>query len=229
MEEEPHSVIKSQPESRRLKDAFVALSPLLVIIVSFVTANVFKPLWDVWAWVPGILIYWMVIAFLIWRGGGLASISRWLGRSKGHWGWSVFAIVLALPALPMILSKSHLLQGLSIWLPWLLLGLMNPFLEESYWRGLILDSIVRWPRWLAISYSAAFFMLNHLVGLGTTSIACRHPVFLANVFIVGICFGIIYYKTRSLRWLIVSHALTDWFSLSVPVFLNLYVPPHPSF
>jgi len=225
MEIESGFVDESQPKLRGLKNVFVAVSPLLVIVISFVTARVFKPILDAWAWAPGILIYWITIAFFVWWGGGSASIMRWLGRSKRHWGWAVFAVILALPALPMLLTKSHLLSGLSIWLPWLLLGLINPWLEEGYWRGLVLDSTMQWPRWLAIIYSSAFFTLNHLVGLGTTSIACRHPIFLANVFVVAVCFGIIYSKTRSLRWLIFSHALTDLFSLSVPVFLNLYVPP----
>jgi membrane protease YdiL (CAAX protease family) len=225
MENEADSVVKADSNSRSFKTTLILWSPLFVLIISSLTAHIFSPIWDVWAWVPDILIYWMVIAFFIWWGGGKGSIKRWLGRSKGHWGCGVFAVILALPAFPMFLTKSHLLSGLSIWLPWLLLGLINPWLEEGYWRGLMLDSTMRWPRWLAIIYSAAFFTLNHLVGLGTTSIACRHPIFLANVFIVGVCFGIIYVKTGSLRWLVFSHALTDLFSLSVPVFLNLYVPP----
>jgi hypothetical protein len=226
MEKKADLTVMADPEPRKSNNSLVLLSPLLVIIISSATARMFKVIWGVWAWAPGILIYWFVIALLIWRGGGKVSIKKWLGRSKGRWGWSVFALVLALPALPMVLTKSYLLRGVSIWLPWLLLGVINPFLEEGYWRGLILDSAVRFPKWLVISYSAAFFALNHLVGLGTTSIACRHPVFLANVFVMGVCCGIIYYRTGSLRWLIFSHALTDLFSLSVPVFLNLYVPPN---
>ncbi|HUI29346.1 MAG TPA: CPBP family intramembrane glutamic endopeptidase [Candidatus Acidoferrales bacterium] len=225
MEKETDSTTTAHPEFGKLNNSLVLLSPLLVIIISFAAARIFKVIWGVWAWAPGILIYWIAIAILIWWGGGRSSIKRWLGSSKGGWGWSVFAVILALPALPMILTKSHLLHGISIWLPWLLLGLINPFLEEGYWRGLVLDSTSKWSKWLSVPYSALFFALNHLVGLGTTSIACRNPIFLANVFIIGICFGIIYYRTGSLRWLIFSHALTDLFSLSVPVFLNLYVPP----
>ena len=222
---ENESVNKSGSESRTLKATIILLSPLFVNAVSLTVAHIFKPIWEVWAWVPGILIYWMIISFLILWGGGKTSIRKWLGPSQGRWGWAVLALILALPPLQMFLTKGYLLKGISIWLPWLLLGLINPFLEEGYWRGLVLDSAANWSKWLAVSFSSAFFTLNHLVGLGATSIACRNPVFLANVFIIGIIFGIIYYKTRSLRWLILSHGLTDLFSLSVPVFLNLYIPP----
>ena len=44
-------------------------------------------------------------------------------------------------------------------------------------------------------------------------------------FCVGVLFSIIYLKTKSLRWLIVGHALADFLGLSVAVFLNLWVPP----
>lgn len=217
--------MKSNSDGGGFKNTLIVLSPLLVCILSFFTAHIFKSVWDVWAWVPIVIIYWIIISFFILWGGGRASIRRWLQPSRSHWGWAVFAVALALPSLRMILTQSYLLKGVLIWLPWLLLGLTNPFLEEGYWRGLILDITSKWPTWVAIIYSSLFFMLNHLVGLGTTSIACRNPIFLTTVFISGVCFGIIYFKTRSLRWLIFSHALTDLFSLSVPVFLNLYVPP----
>jgi uncharacterized protein len=58
-----------------------------------------------------------------------------------------------------------------------------------------------------------------------TSIGSRNPIFLINTFVVGVVFSIIYLKTKSLRWLIVGHALADLLGLSVAVFLNLWVPP----
>ena len=88
----------------------------------------------------------------------------------------------------------------------------------------MLDSRGKLPAWLVIIYTGALFSLNHL-SLAVTSIACRNPVFLINTFILGILYGVVYYKTRSLRWLIIAHMLMDLLGISVLAFLNIYIPP----
>ncbi|MFC4663744.1 MULTISPECIES: CPBP family glutamic-type intramembrane protease [Oceanobacillus] len=43
--------------------------------------------------------------------------------------------------------------------------------------------------------------------------------------LLGIVWSIIYFKTGSLRWAIFSHFLVNLGIMTVPVFLNVYVPP----
>jgi membrane protease YdiL (CAAX protease family) len=74
-------------------------------------------------------------------------------------------------------------------------------------------------------YISLFFSLNHLLGIGVTSAGGRHPVLIVNALVLGILFSVIYLKTKSLRWVIIGHALADLLGLSVAVFLNLWVPP----
>jgi hypothetical protein len=167
----------------------------------------------------------MIIAGLTIWGGGRESVKRWLAPAQGGWGWSALAVLLGLLGLTMFISSWQLVKPVLIFIPWLILGLVNPFLEEFYWRGLILDLTRDWSTWLRVGYSSAFFALNHLYGIAFTSIGARNPVFLVNTFILAILFSVIYLKTKSLRWLIVGHAMADLLGLSVPVFLNLWVPP----
>jgi membrane protease YdiL (CAAX protease family) len=125
----------------------------------------------------------------------------------------------------MFIGSWQLITPLQIFIPWLILGLINPFLEEFYWRGLMLDMTQTWPKWIPVLYISLFFALNHVFGIAFTSIGAGNPIFLINTFVLGVLFSIIYLKTKSLRWLIIGHGLADLLGLSIPVFLNLWVPP----
>jgi membrane protease YdiL (CAAX protease family) len=104
------------------------------------------------------------------------------------------------------------------------------WLDQSFPRRVVLERLApRQDYYLAelgqYIGTSFLFMMNHLFGIGVTSIGGRHPVLFVNTFVFGVVFGVIYKETNSLRWLIIAHALTDLFGLSVAVFLNLWVPP----
>jgi len=207
------------------KQKFIWISPVLIVTISAITIRVAAISLGVWAWLPWILVYWAIIGGLAIWGGGKESVQRWMKPAEGNWLWSGLAVVLGLSGITMFISSWQLITPLHIFIPWLILGFVNPFLEEWYWRGLMLDMTQTWPNWIRVLYSSAFFSLNHLLGIAITSIGARNPIFLINTFVLGVLFSIIYLKTKSLRWLIVGHALADLLGLSVPVFLNLWIPP----
>lgn len=105
-------------------------------------------------------------------------------------------------------------------------ALVNPCLEEGYWRGLIIDVAARWPRWLVILYSGGLSAINHLFVMVIVP-AARNPAVWAYQLVVGLLMGVVYIKTKSLRWPIVTHAVINLLSLSVAMFLNLFVPGVP--
>jgi len=207
------------------KQPLIWISPVLVVLISTISIRVAASFIGVWAWLPWILIYWANIGVLVVWGGGKESIQRWMKPAEGNWLWSGLAVLLGLSAITIFISSWQLLKPLYIFVPWLILGIVNPFLEEWYWRGLMLDTTQTWPGWIRVLYSSIFFSLNHLFGITVTSIGSRHPFFLINTFVLGVLFSVVYLKTKSLRWLIVSHALADLLGLSIAVFLNLWVPP----
>lgn len=207
------------------KHLFLLLSPILVVGSGVLVIRLAEPALGTWAWVPWILSYWVSIAALVLWGGGREAIRTWMSRPVGHWAWSALAVLLGLGGLTIFLGSWRLLLPWWIWLPWLLVAAINPFLEEWYWRGLLLDRAGSLPAWIGITGSGVFFALNHLFGIGYTSIGCRNPVFVVQTFVLAVLFGVIYKKTRSLRWAIAGHVLADLLGLSVPVFLNLWVPP----
>lgn len=211
----------SSQNRRRL----ILFSPLVIIAVGRLTAYFVGLLLGIWVWIPMILVVWAIFALMIIWGGGRESIRRWLRAPHGAWGWSVLAVVVGLIPLNVFILNWKLFPSVWIILAWLLFALINPLLEEGYWRGLLLDNTRSWPGWLGVLYSTFFFALNHPLTLGVYSIANRHPAVLISTAIMGLTWGVVYRKTQSLRWTIFAHMLTDLFNLSILSFLNIVVPP----
>ena len=207
------------------KNLLVVLSPFAVVGIGSLVIRLSSVYLGVWAWVPWILVYWGMMGLLTFWFGGKASIKKWLAKPTGNWLWSALAVLIGLSSLYMFVSSWQVLLSLQVFIPWLIVGLLNPFLEEWYWRGLLLDFTVEWKSWISILLFSVLFSLNHLLGIGVTSIGCRHPVLIMNTLVVGVLYSWVYKKTKSLRWVIVGHALADILGLSVAVFLNLWVPP----
>jgi uncharacterized protein len=156
--------------------------------------------------------------------GGISSIKKWLSKPIGNWVWSLLAVIIGFSGIYMLITSWKVLSSPQIIFFWLLVGLINPFLEEFYWRGLLLDYTEKWNNWLRIILITLLFSSNHFFGIGVTSIGCHHPILIINTFIVGFLYSWVYIKTKSLRWAIIGHFLADIFGLSVPVFLNLWLP-----
>ena len=212
----------SNQNRRRL----ILLSPLVIIAVGRLTAYLAGVVFGVWVWIPMTLIVWVMFALMITWGGGREAIGRWLRAPKGAWGWSVLAIVVGLIPLSVFILGWNLFPSVWIVLAWLLFALVNPVLEEGYWRGLLLDNTRNWPGWLGVLYSTFFFAINHPLTVGVYSIANRHPAVLVSTFVMGLAWAVVYRKTHSLRWTIFAHMLTDLLNLSVLAFLNIVVPPN---
>jgi uncharacterized protein len=197
-------------------------SPILIILVAFAIAILAGNVLDVWVWVPIMVVYWFLIALLVWANGGKSLLIRWLAPSKGPWYWNVLALVLVVPLLPSFIGNIHFYSERWILLLTIVVALINPWFEEAYWRGLILDRTSEWSYWVSLLLSSTFFTINHLP-LAVHSIAIRYT--LIPVFVMGLVWGIVYKKTKSLRWVILGHILVNLFSLMIPAFMNLLLPP----
>lgn len=203
------------------KKQLVLLSPFLIITVNFGVAFAFQDTLGSWAFAPMILIGWALWLFFILKFGGKESIKQWLKKPKGKWGWSILAILVGLIPLPLFLFHSDTLTNWTIWLPWITLALINPWIEEFYWRGLLLNYTKDWLNWLAVLYSSALFALNH-AAFGINSELNSGFEIVVSTFIMGMVWAWVYKKTQSLRWVIFAHFLVNFLGLSVPAFLDMW-------
>ncbi len=206
------------------RQRIILFSPVAIVVLGSITAHLSLKFFNTWAWLPTNLILWGMFGFMIYWGAGRKDIKGWLQPSRGAWGWSVLALTVGIIPLGVFILNWNLFPATWIVIAWVLFALINPLLEEGYWRGLLIDNTGNWPIWLRLLYSTFFFAINHPLSLGAFSIANRHPVTFVSTFIMGLVWSYVYYRTKSLRWVIVAHILTDLLNLSILTFLNIVVP-----
>ncbi|GAJ97765.1 CPBP family intramembrane glutamic endopeptidase [Geomicrobium sp. JCM 19055] len=210
----------------RAKTTWILLSPIIIIAIGFVVATLFSSFMNEWAWVPLAIVYWSLLGYCIYRFKGNKQVKSWLGKSRPSKGIVSLGWVVGLFPFTVLLMNLHVLNDPWIIGLWLLFAMINPVFEELYWRGLLLDAAMkRFPNWASIAYTTVFFVLSHPLMWGVFSIANQHIHVLLYLPILGIVWSLIYIKTGSLRFAIASHALVNIGILTVPVFLNLYIPP----
>ena len=203
------------------KKQIVFASPFLIIAINFGIAFLSGNIIGKWAFIPIILIEWCLFLFFILRYTEKETRKKWLQKSKGSFGWNILALFIGILPLPLFLMHYETLDIWQVWLPWILLALINPWLEEFYWRGVLLDYTKNWSNWIAIIFTSLVFALNHAV-FGVNSELNSGFTVLISTFIMGIIWGLVYKKTYSLRWIILAHFLVDFFNLSAASFLDLY-------
>ncbi len=207
------------------KRTLVLLSPFIVMAFGYLVAKVGGYYIGVWSWVPLLITIWLIMAFFVFYGTNKETRLKWLQPSKGKWGWAVLAILIGFIPLPLLVFHWNLLIPTEIWVSWLVFGLVNPWIEESYWRGLLMNTANNWEPWKVIGYTSILFAVSHPIMWGVNSVANFTVEVFASTLVMGVIWALVYYKTGSLRWVITSHILVDLFNLSIPIFLNLYTPP----
>jgi membrane protease YdiL (CAAX protease family) len=199
----------------------VLLSPWLIIAVHLATAYIFGHLIGKWAFVPMMLTCWVLWLFFILKFRGANAIKLWLQKTQKNWGWNVLAIVIGFIPLPVFLFHHEALSPYYIWLPWVIIAIVNPWIEEFYWRGLLLDYTKHWKIWVSVLYTSTLFAVNH-IAFGINSVVNSGYEVIIATFVMGIVWAVVYKKTNSLRWAIASHFLVDAFNLSAASFLDAF-------
>ena len=110
------------------------VSPLLVIAFGHLVARLAVPSLGAWAWVPVSFTYWALMGLFIGLSAGPAVFRNWLRPSRGSWCWRALPLLIPVLFVPVVFLPNTQLLGLNtLTLLWLLVALLNPFLEEGYW------------------------------------------------------------------------------------------------
>jgi membrane protease YdiL (CAAX protease family) len=203
------------------KEKIVLASPFLIIAINFMIAFLFGIIIGKWAFIPIMLTEWSLFLYFIFRYTEKKTRKKWLKKPNASFGWNILALFIGLLPLPLFLMHYETLKIWQVWLPWILLALINPWIEEFYWRGLLLEYTKNWSNWTAIFYTSFVFALNHAV-FGVNSELNSGFTIIISTFIMGIIWGFVFKKTNSLIWIIIAHFLVDFFNLSASSFLDLY-------
>lgn len=203
---------------------YAVLSPVLLVAIC-ACVQVLAGRWmGVWAWVPTMLCFWAVIAWFTHGFCGFAAALNRFKQGSGGVAWPAIAIAAGLLSLHGFLSHWSLLSEPHLIVAWLAFALINPWFEESYWRGLLMDATASWGKSLSLLYSSIWFAASHPLVWGIHSLPLRKMEAVAALLFVGLLWGMTYQRTGSLRGPVAGHMLANLFGLAALVLLNLYDP-----
>lgn len=200
----------------------VLVSPVIVIMIGFVVAVISRQWLDpVVAWLPPMIAYWvsLLLALVLLR--GLQAYRGWLQPSQGHWIFRILSLLnvvfIAIPSL--LFAKAISVSSPGLVIAWLLIVVLNPLVEEGYWRAALLDAASKYPSWMSILYSAFWFGLSHPLIIGVNIALVAGITGFIGAFINGLIWAITYRFSGSLRWGIATHIAANVFSIAI--FLGL--------
>ncbi|MFP7413840.1 CPBP family intramembrane glutamic endopeptidase [Priestia filamentosa] len=213
-------------ESSKRKKVIILLSPIIVILLGFITATGFSRFIDGWAWIPLAIVYWSSLGFCIGYFKENKQVKDWLKKPENSILPIILSLLLGMFPLSILIINYKLFDSIVLIVLWILFALINPWFEELYWRGVLLDAAIEWfPKWMSILYTTILFVLSHPLMWGVFSIASTSYHLYIYLMVMGIVWSLTYFKTKSLRWVILSHFIVDVGNLTVLTFLNIYVPP----
>jgi len=201
------------------------LAPIFVIAFGASITVTFYSFMNEWVWVILALAYWGSSFLIAYKELGKEEIRAFFQKPVGSRGWLVLCFFVGLIPLSILFLNLNLLISYPVITAlWLLFAFVNPFFEQVFWRGYLLSKLP-FPAGWRVVYSAAFFVLSHPLMWGIFSIANRSWMAMVSLIVMGIVWGVVYIKTKSLRWCYISHFMVNIGNLTVFVFLNLYIPP----
>jgi membrane protease YdiL (CAAX protease family) len=186
-----------------------------------------------WGYFGGFLIYWLgwCTAVPLWTLGARRARALFGDAPSGRRPTHVDLVALALP--PLLGYTTAFPRAVRQASPRIVfasaaLALVNATAEELLWRGAFVAAFPRHrvASWL---YSAAGFAAWHLAP--QSLVPNRFPggatSFVAVSGIFGLLWGAVAARTGSIRWTIVSHALTDFAGLGARIYLAHADPRGP--
>ncbi len=198
----------------RLKIAFSVF--LLLLIGHLLAKSVSINKQTAWVLITGFYAVWIILSLLFFV--SIQDLREMFNTSK-NWQWHLLFIpVISLVAIFVFVPNTHLIK----WDYWLLLNiiicLVNPFMEEIYWRGLV-SKISNIPL-RSFLFSSLAFAASHSLLFGVVSPGVAGWIGFTGTFIVGALFWLCYYKTKSLWGNVISHFLLDVAGMAVFILAN---------
>ena len=203
---------------------FGVVSPILLIAICCTFTILMTPAMSEWVFIPAFALYWGLSFLITYKTAGISTVKNWFKKPAGKINWLILSVLIGFIPFLIFLTNFHLIT-----VPLILLSipfvLLNPFFEELYWRGFMLDFAFS-SKIVSSLYSSIFFILSHLFIWGVFSYGNRNFFLIGSLAIMSAVWCVVRVKTKSLWWCIFSHFLVNIFNLLVFVMLNVIIPEH---
>jgi len=200
------------------------VSPIALILICSVSTVLLNKIMGKWIFVPAFILYWGLSFLITVRFAGISSIKSWFQKPVGKTGWLILSIIVAFIPFPIFLSHLNIIT-FPLMLLSIIFAVINPFFEQLYWRGFLLDYTFK-SKTVSSIYSSILFILSHLLIWGVFSFGNRNFFLIGSLAIMSAVWCVVRIKTKSLWWCFISHILVNIFNLIVFVMLNIVIPEH---
>jgi uncharacterized protein len=197
--------------------------PIAIILVGSIIVSLFYKVVSNYTFIPGVLVYWMLIFIVVYydckkRNIGLTS---YIKGTKAKIYLIILSLLIGCLPLPIFIFYFKNLNTAFLITTWAIVAIVNPFFEEVFWRGYMLEHKAKMPMFFKATYATTLFTLSHLFIWGVFSTAMHSKELLISVFIMGFVWSFIYIKSKSIVLPYFSHMLVDIFNLSTLAMLNM--------
>ena len=193
----------------------------VIIIIGFIVAIISNQIIGEWAFIPLAIVYWTTIFIVV--SPKRDTLSKIISHNPIKLRYIAIAFIPVSFCIVSFVWGIQYIDGTILIILWIVFAIINSFAEELYWRGYFLD-IFKGNPVFKIFLSTILFSLSHMMW-GVFSITIRSHIMIMPLLIMGLTWGYVYHKTRNLKWCIIAHFFVDIMTLSVWVFLNIYIPP----
>lgn len=197
--------------------------PIAIILVGNIIVSIFYKLFSNYTFIPGVLVYWLLtfmVVFFDCKNKNI-SITSYLKGTNAKFYLIILGLIIGCIPLPLFIFYVKNLNTAFLIISWALVAIINPFFEEVFWRGYMLEHKAKMPMIIKTLYSSTLFTLSHVFIWGVFSTAMLSKELIVSVFIMGIAWSFIYIKSKSIVLPYFSHMLVDIFNLSTLAMLNL--------
>ncbi len=200
------------------------IPPIILILIGFLISLIFNSLIGSMSWIALVIVYWSGISIIVYRDSKKSGkrIKEYFKMRNFRWYLILLALLVGIIPLPIFLISYKLFTTTFLIVSWLLVALINPFFEELFWRGYMLEKGEDIRFGIKALISSVLFTLSHPAMWGVFSKPMLTKELIISVFIMGLAWSFIYKKSRSLVLPYFSHLLVDVFNCSVLAFVNLF-------
>ena len=198
------------------------VSPIAIIVICSISTILLNNVIGKWIFIPVFILYWGLSLFITVKFAGVSSMKNWFQKPKGKAGWLILSIFIGFIPFSIFFSNLSVIT-LPLMLLSIVFAIVNPFFEQLYWKGFLLDYTFTSKIGSSI-YSSILYILSHLFIWGIFSYGNRNFFLVGSLTIMSSVWCLVRIKTHSLWWCIISHILVDVFNLFVFVMLNIVIP-----
>lgn len=190
------------------KIGIITISPLILLGLLVTLASLISKSVSNWIWIVFVVIYWIILLGLIIFFSGISSLLTIFKKPDGKYYWNVLAVILSAGSIFYFFENIEYYKIIPYLVSGIIFSLINPIIEELYWRKVLLDSIKKY--WLLQAvYFNILFSLIHYLALGQISSPNREIIIIPITFFAGLIWSLIFKKTGTTKYIIIGHFIMD--------------------